>query len=151
MSFNDKEINNIRMMYKQSYMEMVSSSDNKIGEYLSSLASNIWEALKDSNVLSRIEYNPFDALGVPSIHFYMVNVPGDYLLKLWYNAKMQKFMIGFFRQLSGGLLQQIPSTFNDEGLATIDTLDDFISFFTSFLARDKYNVDNKQVYKKDSD
>ena len=148
MSFQEKSVENLRKQFKGIYTNVEQDMEgNIVSISLGDFAKDIWESIGEDGILKGIDYNPCDSMG-GSLSFYIASLSEDYFLRLWYSGKDQAYYFAFCKKLSGNLVHQIPDTFNADGIAKVANLDQFVDYFLTFLAKEKYNLKHKLAYGK---
>lgn len=146
MDFHAKAVESTKKMFLNSVEHVkMDAEENVVSKIFADYAKEIWEAIGDDGILTSVEYNPVDSMG-GSLSFRLSTMAPDYFIRLWYDGKNQTFLFSFCKQLSGNLVHQIPDTFNESGIAKVSNIDKFNDYFLMFLAKEKYNAENKIVY-----
>jgi hypothetical protein len=143
------ELNKSVERNKKRFQDKIDMLDKEIGsspkhDQLVEVAEELNMSFKEYELITKIEYAPLDDLG-GSISIHLSFMPVDHYLKLWSNGA--KYYISFYRKMEAAMEYQIPDTFNESGIAEMSGLDEFIDFFTDFIASKYYNRANTRLIK----
>jgi hypothetical protein len=96
-----------------------------ISEYKDDITITIW---------------PLDMVGRGSISFHISSMPNDVYLKMWNNSG---YYLAFFKSVDGYFDNIIRNTFNEDGIVTIDDMDDAELKILDYLTMELYKYKNK--------
>lgn len=115
--------------------------NNLMWTHMAALATNMFNSLKSTGVLRKVELRPNDMIN-GSIVFYIDTMPKDIIMKVWQNSDV--FYIAFFLNNDEYFEHQIQRTFNENGTLPCDSLDDvedrLLDFFASVMFNKKHNI-----------
>lgn len=145
MSYTEKDIKRNRDEFDSCYAKVKEDIDNcQWHSDLSDFGNELMESFRDKEVIDRVEYQPEDDLR-GSLSIYLTFLPSDHYIKIW--GHHTKVGFSFYRKLAGAMELQIPDTFNESGILTVASLDEFLTFFISYLATKSYNKKYTIIYK----
>ena len=112
---------------------------NGVWEHLAIMGKEMFESLRDTKIITKVELRPTDMLS-GSILFHVATMPNGVVLKIWQNS--DAFYVAFFKQTPEYFEQQIPNTFNENGVLPCDSLDAVELRLLDFFANEIFNRAN---------
>ena len=116
-------------------------SKNNIWHDIETTVKDLYESLKDQKIFRKIELNPNDTMG-GSVSFHFTTHPPNILLKLWHDSG--NYYISLYKKIDN-FDHQITNTFNELGILTLPSLDEFEERILDFIANEIANRDHRQI------
>lgn len=120
--------------------ENIKSHD--VFQHMIDLGKEIFEGVKDFDILRKMEINSNDMTG-GSISFFIKTFPETFFIKLWHDSG--NFYLSLFRKVEGMFDQQMTGTFNESGILTCNDMDDAEEKILDFIANEIYSRKHKKV------